>query len=195
MYAHLVCKSHNCFGRSLLQCPSRNLVERTCKPLLQRDSLSVQLRLRISRRIILTSRQFECLLYIRNLGTRRISVLHKQTVDERLERRTNLTARLGCIVVLEVHIVYTADVCLDVSSLWLHRNKAGLQETLVVQHRVHRRHNSINVTVPRKYRHRILLIERSLHLLFRKSRLLHHAPSFSPAHSTVDAFFLLRCRY
>ena len=91
-------------------------------------------------------RKDERLRKVHDLVARSHTLLHRQRVEERFDRRTDLTLALTDIVVLEIAVVRTSDVGLHVSRARLHRHEGRTENRLVVTDRIVRRHRSVGVT-------------------------------------------------
>ena len=87
----------------------------------------------------------ESLRDIDNLGARRHAGLHREGVEEWLDSRTDLTFALTDIVILEVSVVRSADVSLDLSCHRLHSHESGTEDRLVISDGIVRGHRSVNV--------------------------------------------------
>ena len=71
---------------------------------------------------------YECLRDIDHLGAWSHSGLHRQCVEERLDRGAHLTLALADIVIFEISVVRTSDIGLDVACDRLDCHEAGPED-------------------------------------------------------------------
>ena len=135
------------------------------------------------------------LLAVRRIVTRRESILHRQTVEERFDGRTHLSATQAHHVVHEMRIVQASHISLDGTRLWIHAHKTTPQEFLVITDRIERTHQRVDVTVISKHGHLYLLPERLVDFTWRIACRLHCAPSLTLGDGAIqDGTYLLRCQ-
>ena len=91
-------------------------------------------------------RKDERLRKVHDLVARSHTLLHRQRVEERFDRRTDLTLALTDIVILEIAVVRSAHVGFDMSGRRLHRHKACTENRLVVADGVVRSHRRVDIS-------------------------------------------------
>ena len=163
-----------------------------CQSPAQRNHLSVSRMVGIARRPRSASHHIG-LLAVRCQIARRKPVLHRQTVEERLDGRTHLSSSQTCHIIHEVGIVQSTHVCLHGTRLRIHAHESAAQEGLVIADGIERTHQRIDVAMIGKHGHRNLLAEGIVNLFCRASRLLHLSVALALGNAAVqDSLDLLR---
>ena len=128
------------------------------------------------------ARSDEGLRQVDNLGARVHAFLHSKCVEERLDGGTYLTFALADVVVFEIAVVRSADICFDMAGSRLHGHEGRPEKGLVVAYRVVRRHRGVDVTllVVGEDPHLFRLGEGLQDLGIGETVLLEHAPAVAP---------------
>ncbi len=116
-------------------------------------------------------------LYIRSHITRRKTILHSQSIEERLYCRTNLTAPTCHHIIHKMIIIYSSNISLHSTCLRFHRHEARTKERLVITYRVERTHHCVYLSSISEHSHINRLAERSTNLFFRNASSLHATPA------------------
>ena len=126
-----------------------------------------------------------------SLIARREAVFHRQGIYIWLDGRTYLTTTYVGHIVLEVVIVCTTYVSLNIAGNRVHRHESGTQKVLVIAERIHRSHDGITFALVGKYGHFLLGIERLDDFLFRATVALHLAVTVGETHGLIhDGIYL-----
>ena len=162
----------------------RNPVVRVCQPPLHSHHVTNQLFVGITRRprfsVFINQRVF----HVAHFVAGRKTVLHSQCIKERLDGRTYLAASHHGHIVLEVMVVRSAYVCLDMSAARVHGHETGTKEELVVTDGIHRGHNGVFLPFPTEYGHLLRGVEGFLYFSFGGSGFLHEAVAVGQPHGT-----------
>src|SRR5664280_2274324 len=92
-------------------------------------------------------------LNVRNLQTRRKSVLHRNSIKKRFYCTTNLSALLIYSIILKISEVGATHICFNSTSMWIFDHKCRPDEIFIIPDRIHWCHYSISVSFPGEYSH------------------------------------------
>ena len=140
---------HHSLRTVLLHQIGGNIVGTLCESPFESDGLADPLVLvRTCRSPCILLVDDEGLRYIHHLVTWAHSLLHGKSIEERLDCRSHLSLALTDIVIFEIAVVRSADICLYMSCLWLYGHECSTKMRLVILYRVVRSHRCVDVSVP-----------------------------------------------
>ena len=126
---------------------------------------------------------FYGILYIRYLRAWiHLPILHSNGVNKRFERRSYLPAGYNHMIIFKKPEIYSTYICPHITGLRFHRHQPRMQKPFMVFDGIHRTHNGINITFPRKDAHGNRRFKCKFNRVARKASLLH-------APVAVGAFF------
>ena len=125
----------------------------------------------------------EGLRHIHHLVARGHALLHGKGIKERLDGRTHLTLALTHIVIFEISVVRSSDICLHMARVRLDGHERGTQMRLVISYGIVRGHDGVYISLPVPREHPHLGRDREAFPYFRFGRafVLHDAVAVAPA--------------